>query len=109
MDGETVAQATYTVENTEITVPEVPVKDGYRGKWSDFTLNGGNKIVKAVYEKNETTEPDPKPDPKPDSGSEPKPDSSSEKGGCKGDLSGAIGLPFLLAAAVVLKKKRNRN
>ena len=106
-DEKTVAQTTYTVENTEITVPAVPEKKGYTGKWSDYTLNGGDKIVKAVYEKTETSDsdteqkPDPKPDPKPE-----QPGSSSETGGCKGDLGAAVGLPFIGAVAVALKKKK---
>lgn len=48
-DGETVAVVTYT-DGGEITEPTVPEKEGYYGKWEDYTLTG-NVTVNAVYEK----------------------------------------------------------
>lgn len=48
-DGETVDTQTYTAENTDITVPEVPEKKGYTGEWEEYVLDGGNKTVNAVY------------------------------------------------------------
>ena len=47
-DNENVATVTYTVENTEIDEPEVPVKEGYDGVWEEYTLSG-NVTVNAVY------------------------------------------------------------
>ena len=50
MDGETVVGTdTYTVEDTQITVPEVPAKDGYNGVWEEYALTTGDVTVNAVY------------------------------------------------------------
>ena len=56
-NGETVAIKTYTIENTEITPPEMPLEEyetdeGYVmvGVWEDVQLDGEDKIVNAVYE-----------------------------------------------------------
>ncbi len=49
-DEKEVARTRYIDENTVITIPDVPEKTGYTGTWADFTLNGGNKLVHAVYE-----------------------------------------------------------
>ncbi|MBQ2769137.1 MAG: InlB B-repeat-containing protein [Clostridia bacterium] len=48
-DGETVDTATYTVENTEITVPEAPAKEYYTVAWESYTLTTGDVTVNAVY------------------------------------------------------------
>ncbi len=48
-DGKTVAVKTYTVENKNITEPEVPDKIGYTGIWEQYTLTTGNVTVNAVY------------------------------------------------------------
>ena len=48
-DGEVVATVPYTVESTEITVPEVPAKEGYGATWENFALAGGDLTVNAVY------------------------------------------------------------
>ena len=48
-DGETVAEETYTVEDKEITVPEVPAKEGYIGSWEAYELTTGDVTVNAVY------------------------------------------------------------
>lgn len=98
-DGQTVAQVTYTVENTDISVPQVPQKDGYTGKWSDYSLNGGDKIVNAVYEKISSPEPDPE---KP----EPQPSKPTKKSGCGGSVGCSAGLLALGAMAIVVKKKK---
>ncbi len=49
-DGETVSTAKYIDDTAEITVPEVPAKNGYNGTWETYELNGGDKTVNAVYE-----------------------------------------------------------
>ena len=54
-DSETVATETYTVEDQEITVPEVPAKEGYTGKWEAYELTTGNITVNAEYEAIEYT------------------------------------------------------
>lgn len=42
----------YTVENTDIVLYEVPPKEGYIAcGWEIFVLDGGDKVVNAVYEK----------------------------------------------------------
>ncbi|MGM9969582.1 MAG: InlB B-repeat-containing protein [Anaeroplasma sp.] len=49
-DGVTVVGTqTYTVENKNITEPEVPAKAGYTAAWEEYTLTSGNIVVKAVY------------------------------------------------------------
>ena len=49
-DGEQVGEpVTYTVEDDTIVEPNVPLKEGYGGKWEPYTLDGGNKEVNAVY------------------------------------------------------------
>ena len=49
-NGETVVgTATYTIENTDITVPSVPTKDGYTSAWETYVLNGGDKVVNVSY------------------------------------------------------------
>ena len=50
MDGETViGTATYTIENTEITEPAVPTKEGYASVWAAYTLTGGDVTVEVIY------------------------------------------------------------
>ena len=48
-DGNIVSTKNYTVETTEIAEPGVPQRSGYTGEWSQYSLNGGNKEVQAVY------------------------------------------------------------
>ena len=48
-DGEVVDYFTYTVENKEIAVPNVPTWTGYRGVWETYELNGGDVVVNAIY------------------------------------------------------------
>ena len=48
-DGATVGKDMYTVEDTEITVPEVPAKEGYTGVWETYELATGDVTVNAVY------------------------------------------------------------
>ena len=48
-DGKEVAVLYYTVEDKAITEPAVPEKDGYTGAWEAYTLDIGNKEVRAVY------------------------------------------------------------
>lgn len=48
-DGEVVGEDTYSVEDKEIAVPEVPTKDHYTGVWGTYELTIGNIEVNAVY------------------------------------------------------------
>ena len=48
-NGETVDTRIYTVENKNITTPNIPSKQHYNGEWENYILNGGNKTVNAVY------------------------------------------------------------
>ena len=50
-DNATVATRTYSVENKEISLPEVPEKEGYTGKWEAYELALGDVTVNAVYTK----------------------------------------------------------
>ena len=49
-DGVEVGEAQkYSVENKEITVPEVPGKAHYTGAWEEYILATGDVVVNAVY------------------------------------------------------------
>lgn len=48
-DGEIVAVLNYTIENTEIEIPDVPQNEHYTAKWSEFKLNFEDIEVHAVY------------------------------------------------------------
>ena len=48
-NGDLVEEVTYTVESESVEEPDVPSIDGYTGKWSVYTLNGGNKVVEPEY------------------------------------------------------------
>lgn len=54
-DGQTVGTQKYTVENKNITEPQVPAKEGYTGMWEDYTLTTGDVTVNAVYAANQYT------------------------------------------------------
>ena len=45
----------YTLDNPTVTEPAVPTKEGYGGSWEAYTLDGGNKVVNAVYKLGEYT------------------------------------------------------
>ena len=48
-DGKTVEEVKFTVETEKIDEPEVPAKEGYEGKWSEYTLAAGDIEITAVY------------------------------------------------------------
>lgn len=48
--GKQVGTATYTVGDTKVTEPKVPAVNGATGRWSSYTLDGGNKVSVAVYD-----------------------------------------------------------
>jgi len=50
-DGKTVATITYSIENIDFTVPAVPEKKGYSGKWEEHEYKFENLVVNAVYTK----------------------------------------------------------
>ena len=54
-DGNVVATVPYTIEMSTIEEPTIPAKEGYGAKWADYTLDGGNKTVEAVYTLGEYT------------------------------------------------------
>lgn len=47
-DGEVVARLDYDCENGAVP-PAVPEKAGYKGAWEEYSLDGGDKVVNAVY------------------------------------------------------------
>ncbi|MCR5150860.1 MAG: InlB B-repeat-containing protein, partial [Clostridiales bacterium] len=49
MSGNAVIQVEYTVEDEFIEEPAVPFKDGYIGKWENYTLKAGGITVNPVY------------------------------------------------------------
>ena len=48
-NGVTVAEVKFTIDTESIQEPEVPVKDGYDGKWSDYTLAASDIVIETVY------------------------------------------------------------
>lgn len=51
-DGKQVGgKVPFTVESTSITAPNVPAKEGYTGKWSEYTLALCDITIQAIYEK----------------------------------------------------------
>ena len=54
-DGKVVAEVTYTVEDTSVEEPEVPIKEYYEGSWEEYNLEPGGITVKAVYTPEEYT------------------------------------------------------
>jgi len=48
-DNVVVETQKYTVENKNVTAPVVPAKIGYTGIWQQYTLNYGDKTVRAEY------------------------------------------------------------
>lgn len=48
-DGIIVDKRTYSLEDTDISVPDVPKKSKYNGIWEDIELTGNDVVVYAVY------------------------------------------------------------
>lgn len=48
-DGSLVGSCTYSINNMDITVPQVPVKQNYTGKWEDYSLEFKDAVVQAIY------------------------------------------------------------
>lgn len=120
-DGKIIGTAEYTVENTDITEPRVPKKEGYTGKWSGYTLNGGDKTVNAIYtsvtdpgkestsETESIHESEKESDPESNKQSAPESEPSDKKGCGSGIGAACLSLSALaaLAAVWVLKRKKN--
>lgn len=56
-DGKVVKTVEYTVGDTSVAEPAVPAKEGYTGKWSNYTLGASNITVNAIYTRIDTPEP----------------------------------------------------
>ncbi len=48
-DDKEVAVVYFTVNDTSITEPAVPEKEGYTGKWEDYTLDAQDITIRAIY------------------------------------------------------------
>lgn len=48
-DGVTVGEISFTFEDTELSLPEVPAKQGYTGRWEEFSIKAENLKIQAVY------------------------------------------------------------
>ncbi len=48
-DGVLVATVPFTVNDSSITEPDVPQKEGYEGKWESYTLGAEDIVINAVY------------------------------------------------------------
>ena len=49
-DGEEVETVSYYEGDTTVNEPQVPEKDGYTGRWEEYTLGTTDIVVNAVYE-----------------------------------------------------------
>lgn len=47
--GNTIETIFYTIEDTHLKEPEIPHITGYSEDWEEYALDGGDKIVNAVY------------------------------------------------------------
>ena len=54
VEGEIYAEVPYLPSTAAIVTPEVPQKEGYSAKWSEYTLNGYDQYVIAIYYKENT-------------------------------------------------------
>ena len=54
-DGEVIGEATYTMDNKDVSSVAVPEKVGYTGSWGDFDLPGGDITVELQYAPNNYT------------------------------------------------------
>ena len=95
-DGTTYKEIIFTVETESLEEPEVPAKDGYTGKWEDYTLSAADITIRPIYTPVESDEPD-----TPTTTPEPPAD---DDGGCKGVIWWVIAaiLLVLLAALAVM-------
>ncbi len=50
-DGREVARLPFTIENKSVAEPQVPAKEGFTGRWSEYTLEDKDITVNAVYTK----------------------------------------------------------
>jgi len=105
--GDTIVKTVYyTVETEEIEEPAILPREGYTAKWEDYTLDGGDKVVNAVYTEIQ-------PDSSSSSGSETSGSeiSGSEDGdSCFGGINGLPMLGALLMAAAfvtIIRRKKN--
>ena len=138
MDGDTVVDTvTYTLDNTAITEPAVPTKEGFTSAWAIYELTGGNMTVKVVY--TEIIEDDSSSDSSSDTSSDSSDDiiddssssddivddntgsassddvvsgttsddDNSSSSGCFGTVSGAYVAVVGMLAVALLKKKEN--
>ncbi len=48
-DGKVVGTVPFTVEDKSIAEPAVPAKEGYTGKWEDYTLGASDITINAIY------------------------------------------------------------
>lgn len=55
VNGKEIEKVPFTIESESISEPEIPVKDGYTGKWSEYIIAASDITVKAEYTINEYT------------------------------------------------------
>ena len=54
-DGEEIEKVPFTVESKSISEPEIPEKEGYAGKWSEYVIAASDITINAEYIINEYT------------------------------------------------------
>ncbi len=55
LDGKEIEKVPFTVESKKISEPEIPGKEGYTGKWSEYIIAASDITVNAEYTINEYT------------------------------------------------------
>lgn len=48
-DGKVIGTVEFTVEDSKLSEPDVPVKDGYEGKWGAYTIGASDMTIEAEY------------------------------------------------------------
>jgi len=95
-EGKVVSIVRYSIENLDFSVPAVPEKEGYEGKWEDYECDFTDLTVNAIYVK---------PNENPDQSGDSK---TGEIDSCSSSFSTFAGLSVLLAAsfvAFIVKRK----
>jgi|GEM_PF-1270110 len=52
-EGTEIGSSSFTIDSDKIYEPEVPMKNGYSGRWEDYNFSSGNITVNAIYTPND--------------------------------------------------------
>ena len=49
VEGETISEQTFSIDDKDINVPDIPEKAGFIGVWESYELNDNDVVVNAIY------------------------------------------------------------